>query len=67
MVKKHNTVYVKIIFGLGSKVSETCTACVFRRLYEGGAVCQFRTVSIPDDWVCVEVNNFSAFQIELVS
>jgi len=45
---------VKITCGLGSSVSEEYTACVFRRLSEdGGVVCLFRTVSIPDDWVSV--------------
>jgi hypothetical protein len=30
-------------------------------------VCLFRTVSIPDDLVCVEGHIFSAFQIEMMS
>ena len=38
MAKKHNMVWVKIICGLGSSVSEKYTACVFRRLSEDGGI-----------------------------
>ena len=68
MVKKHNMVWVRIAYGLGSSVSEEYTACVFRRLSEdGGSMFIQNSIHTRQFGVCVEGHNFSAFQIEMMS
>ena len=65
VVKKNNTVLVKIICCLGSSVSEEYTACVFRRLSEDGSSVIIQN-SIHTGWfgLYVEVQNLVLFGLK---